>query len=110
DELEVPAELGQDARLDPAARADELDLRVGLARAELLRERDAGEQVSARAAAGDQEACHVAAVDMTRTRTRFLRAAASRAAASRAVLRSGRRPTLSSSPTRNIVITSELPP
>jgi len=70
---------------------------------------DAWEQVAARAAAGDEDAqrCGAHAVT-TRTRTRFFRRGSREA--SRAACRSGRRPTLRMSPTRNIVITSELPP
>src|SRR5690606_33467401 len=108
DEVEVPAEIGQHARFDTAPRADELDRRLGLARTQLLGDRDAGKQVPARAAACDEES-HDGAV-ITRTRTRLFRADASRFSAARFACRSGRRPTFRTSPTRNIVITSELPP
>ena len=84
-------------------RADEADRRIRILRTQLLRDGDPGEHMAPGPTSRDQEA------HTTRTRTR-LRRASSRLSSTVAARFSGRRPTLSSNPTRNIVTTSELPP
>jgi hypothetical protein len=56
DQVELPSQLRQHAGLEPSPCADEADLRVGHSRAQLLGERDAGEDMAAGSAAGDQQA------------------------------------------------------